>query len=67
MTEAANSRKYLKRIAWGLALVAAVAIAAFAWERASAPAVASVVEYAMLEPILSVPWGKARHWASDAA
>ena len=50
MTVAANSRKYLKRIAWGLALVAAVAIAAFAWKRASAPAVASVVEYAMLEP-----------------
>ena len=52
MTEAANSRKYLKRIAWGLALVAAVAIAAFAWKRASAPAVASVVEYAMLDPAI---------------
>ena len=46
----AKFRKAFKRFAWGIAIILALALAVFAWNRLSSPTLASVVEYAMLEP-----------------
>ena len=51
MTKDGNSRNNLRPIMWGLAFVIALAAAGgLAWKRMSAPTLASVIEYAMLEP-----------------
>ena len=51
MRKDGNSWSNFERMAWVIAFIIAFAVAGgFAWKRMSAPTLASVIEYAMLEP-----------------